>query len=52
MECEYALPYDDFYEVQNKRYNIIKHHGNREKRRNPVTGKYRLKAKLYAGGDL
>ena len=36
---EYALPYDDFYEVYKERYNIIKTSaGNREKRRNPVTG--------------
>ena len=23
--CEYALPYDDFYEVYKERYNIVKH---------------------------
>ena len=47
---EYALPYDDFYEIYKERYNIIKHQREYcEKRRNSVSGKISIKAKLHAG---
>ena len=41
---EYALPYDDFYEVYKERYNIIKHQREIAKSEEiPSLEKYRLK---------
>ena len=41
---EYALPYDDFYEIYKERYNIIKHQREIAKRDEiPSLEKYRLK---------
>ena len=41
---EYALPYDDFYEIYRERYNIIKHQREIAKSEEiPSLGKYRLK---------
>ena len=41
---EYALPYDDFYDIYKERYNIIKHQREIAKREEiPSLEKYRLK---------
>lgn len=42
--CEYALPYDDFYEVYKERYNIVKHQREIAKSEEILSlEKYRLK---------
>ncbi|RHU31884.1 DUF3427 domain-containing protein [Firmicutes bacterium TM09-10] len=43
-DCEYALPYDDFYEVYKERYNIVKHQREIAKSEEILSlEKYRLK---------
>ena len=43
-DSEYALPYDDFYEIYSERYNIIKHQREIAKSEEiPSLEKYRLK---------
>ena len=42
--CEYALPYDDFYGVYKERYNIVKHQKKKKKSEEILSlEKYRLK---------